>query len=86
MTLGGARGGGGRGDGCNILIVALLLGIDRFMSECRSITNFIGNSVATIAVSRWEKEVTAETLRENLRNPPPLIPHAEEEPKLSAGH
>ena len=66
--------------------VALLLGIDRFMSECRSITNFIGNSVATIAVSRWEKEVTAETLRENLRNPPPLIPHAEEEPKLSAGH
>ena len=66
--------------------VALLLGIDRFMSESRSITNFIGNSVATIAVSRWEKEVTAETLRENLRNPPPLIPHAEEEPKLSAGH
>ena len=45
----------------------LLLGIDRFMSECRAITNFIGNGVATIVISRWEKELTAETLRENLR-------------------
>jgi aerobic C4-dicarboxylate transport protein len=34
--------------------MALILGIDRFMSECRSITNFIGNAVATIVVSRWE--------------------------------
>lgn len=61
--------------------VALLLGIDRFMSECRSITNFIGNSVATIAISRWENEVTPETLRENLRNPPPAIAHSAEESK-----
>ena len=38
----------------------LLLGIDRFMSECRAITNFIGNGVATIVISRWEKELTAE--------------------------
>lgn len=45
----------------------LLLGIDRFMSECRAITNFIGNGVATIVISRWEKELTAETLRENLQ-------------------
>jgi aerobic C4-dicarboxylate transport protein len=48
--------------------LALLVGIDRFMSECRSLTNFIGNGVATIAISRWEKEVTPEMLRENLRN------------------
>ncbi|WP_420141548.1 dicarboxylate/amino acid:cation symporter [Sphingomonas sp.] len=34
--------------------MALILGIDRFMSECRSLTNFIGNAVATIAVGRWE--------------------------------
>lgn len=34
--------------------MALILGIDRFMSECRSITNFIGNAVATIVVARWE--------------------------------
>jgi len=34
--------------------MALILGIDRFMSECRSLTNFIGNAVAAIIVSRWE--------------------------------
>lgn len=34
--------------------MALILGIDRFMSECRSLTNFVGNAVATIVVSRWE--------------------------------
>ncbi|HEY3694033.1 dicarboxylate/amino acid:cation symporter [Phenylobacterium sp.] len=34
--------------------MALILGVDRFMSECRSLTNFIGNAVATIVVSAWE--------------------------------
>jgi aerobic C4-dicarboxylate transport protein len=34
--------------------MALILGIDRFMSECRALTNFVGNAVATIVVSRWE--------------------------------
>ncbi len=34
--------------------LALILGIDRFMSECRSLTNFMGNAVATIVVARWE--------------------------------
>jgi len=34
--------------------MALILGVDRFMSECRSLTNFIGNAVAAIGVSRWE--------------------------------
>jgi aerobic C4-dicarboxylate transport protein len=34
--------------------MALILGIDRFMSECRSLTNFIGNAVATVVVSAWE--------------------------------
>jgi len=34
--------------------LALILGVDRFMSECRSLTNFIGNAVATIIVARWE--------------------------------
>ncbi|RBE34679.1 C4-dicarboxylate transporter DctA, partial [Xanthomonas oryzae pv. oryzae] len=33
--------------------MALILGVDRFMSECRSLTNFIGNAVATVVVSRW---------------------------------
>jgi aerobic C4-dicarboxylate transport protein len=47
--------------------VALLVGIDRFMSECRAITNLIGNGVATITISRWEGEVTPAQLRENMR-------------------
>lgn len=46
--------------------LALLLGIDRFMSECRAITNFIGNGIATIAISRWEGEVTPEQLAAKL--------------------
>jgi len=50
-----------------ITSIALLVGIDRFMSECRAITNLIGNGVATAVISRWEKEVPAETMRENLR-------------------
>ena len=43
--------------------LALLVGIDRFMSECRSITNLIGNGVATVVISRWENEVTPAQLR-----------------------
>jgi aerobic C4-dicarboxylate transport protein len=37
--------------------MALILGIDRFMSECRALTNFIGNGVATVFVAHWEKEL-----------------------------
>ncbi len=37
--------------------IALILGIDRFMSECRALTNFIGNAVATVVVSRWENGI-----------------------------
>jgi aerobic C4-dicarboxylate transport protein len=37
--------------------LALILGIDRFMSESRSLTNFIGNGVAAIVVARWENEL-----------------------------
>jgi aerobic C4-dicarboxylate transport protein len=47
--------------------LALLVGIDRFMSQCRSFTNLIGNGVATVVISRWEKEVTPETLKKNLQ-------------------
>lgn len=34
--------------------MALILGVDRFMSECRSLTNFVGNAVATVVVAAWE--------------------------------
>ena len=43
--------------------MALILGVDRFMSECRSLTNFIGNAVATIVVGRWERSVDMDRLR-----------------------
>jgi aerobic C4-dicarboxylate transport protein len=49
--------------------LALLVGIDRFMSECRALTNLIGNGVATVVISRWENEITKEALNENLKNP-----------------
>ncbi|QEC66419.1 dicarboxylate/amino acid:cation symporter [Panacibacter ginsenosidivorans] len=44
--------------------VALILGIDRFMSESRAITNFIGNAVATIVVAKWEKKIDMEVAKE----------------------
>ena len=50
--------------------LALLVGIDRFMSECRALTNLVGNGVATVAISRWENELTPELLRENLAHNP----------------
>jgi len=42
--------------------MALILGVDRFMSECRSLTNFIGNAVATVVVARWEGKLDTEQL------------------------
>ena len=53
--------------GIPIESLALLVGIDRFMSECRALTNLIGNGVATVVISRWEGEISAETLAGNLR-------------------
>ena len=47
--------------------MALILGIDRFMSMFRATVNMIGNGVATVVVARWEKEVDGATLRRNLR-------------------
>jgi aerobic C4-dicarboxylate transport protein len=47
--------------------LALLVGIDRFMSECRAITNLIGNGVATVVISRWENEVTAGQVNQAMR-------------------
>ena len=54
-----------------IASLALLVGIDRFMSECRAITNLVGNGVATVVVSRWEREVSAQTLNANMRKETP---------------
>jgi aerobic C4-dicarboxylate transport protein len=50
--------------------LALILGIDRFMSEARALTNIIGNGVATIVVARWENELDRDRLQSELLNPP----------------
>ncbi len=47
--------------------MALILGVDRFMSECRALTNFVGNAVATIVVARWENAVDPARLRAAFR-------------------
>ena len=46
--------------------LALILGIDRFMSEARALTNLIGNGVATVVVGRWCREVDVERMRRHL--------------------
>jgi aerobic C4-dicarboxylate transport protein len=46
--------------------MALLLGIDRFMSMARAVVNMVGNGVATLVVSRWEREIDRKTLQRNL--------------------
>lgn len=53
-------------EGFPVTGIALILGIDKFMSECRALTNFIGNAVATIVVARWENELDQETLKKEL--------------------
>ncbi|MCX7055700.1 MAG: C4-dicarboxylate transporter DctA [Proteobacteria bacterium] len=49
-----------------VAALALILGIDRFMSEARAVTNLIGNAVATLVISRWEGEISATDLRRAL--------------------
>jgi len=46
--------------------MAILLGIDKFMSECRAVTNIIGNGVATVVVSKWEGELDHDKMRAGL--------------------
>jgi len=49
--------------------LALLVGIEKFMSECRALTNVIGNGVATLVVSRWQGELDSAKLREVMSQP-----------------
>jgi Na+/H+-dicarboxylate symporter len=48
--------------------LALILGIDRFMSEARALTNFIGNGVATVVVSHWENELDKDAMNKALHS------------------
>jgi aerobic C4-dicarboxylate transport protein len=54
--------------------MALILGIDRFMSMFRALVNMIGNGVATIVVARWEHELSVESLRKNLAARDTVVP------------
>ncbi|MBB6506592.1 aerobic C4-dicarboxylate transport protein [Sphingomonas endophytica] len=55
--------------------MALILGVDRFMSECRSLTNFVGNAVAAIVVARWEGKLDRPALDAALAGRPlPVTP------------
>jgi aerobic C4-dicarboxylate transport protein len=53
-----------------IQALAILVGIDRFMSECRALTNLIGNGVAALVISRFEGELDRARLDAALRDPP----------------
>jgi aerobic C4-dicarboxylate transport protein len=53
-----------------VAAVALILGIDRFMSEARALTNLVGNGVATVVVSRWLGQLDEARLREELKRQP----------------
>ena len=48
--------------------LVLIQGVDRFMSECRSLTNFVGNAVAAIVVARWEGQLDAAQLKRALED------------------
>ena len=59
--------------------MALILGIDRFMSECRALTNFIGNAVATIVVAKWEGALDTGRLAAAMGGQPLPLPEADSE-------
>ena len=63
-----------------VAAMALILGIDKFMSECRALTNLVGNGVATIVVSAWEGELDRDMLRSALARPVEVAALVEAQP------
>jgi len=52
------------------------VGVDRFMSQCRALTNIIGNGVGALVIARWEGDLDSETLQRELDrgpDPDPLV-------------
>ncbi len=67
--------------------MALILGVDRFMSECRALTNFIGNAVATVVVAKWEGALDTDRLAAAMAGTPmPLPPEDIERHERSGPH
>ncbi len=60
--------------------LAILLGIDKFMSECRALTNLVGNGVATVVISRWEGELDVVKLKTAMAHPIVVGEELEEQP------
>ena len=58
--------------------LALILGIDRFMSEARALTNLIGNGVATVVVAKWTNDLDTERMTRILNNETPALADAPE--------
>ncbi|MFN3523801.1 MAG: dicarboxylate/amino acid:cation symporter [Phenylobacterium sp.] len=56
-----------------IASLALLVGVDRFMSECRALTNLVGNGVATLVVARWERDLDRDVLARELAHGPDAV-------------
>jgi aerobic C4-dicarboxylate transport protein len=68
-----------------VVALAVLVGIDRFMSECRAITNAIGNGVATLVVARWENELDMEQLTRELAKGPDAPGPKAQQPEPASG-
>jgi len=65
-----------------IVSLAVLVGIDRFMSQCRALTNAIGNGVAALVVARWENELDTVQLARELARGPATAAEPDMEPEL----
>jgi aerobic C4-dicarboxylate transport protein len=65
-----------------IVSLAVLVGIDRFMSQCRALTNAIGNGVAALVVARWENELDTVQLARELARGPASAAEPDMEPEL----
>jgi aerobic C4-dicarboxylate transport protein len=55
--------------------LALLIGVDRFMSECRALTNFVGNTVATVVIAKSENAVDMLRYKQVVENKATVITH-----------
>jgi aerobic C4-dicarboxylate transport protein len=79
------------GDTIPAVGIALIVGIDRFMSEARALTNLVGNAVATMVIARWQGALDTERFREVLDDPSlvdvdALMNPADEQHKHLPGH
>ena len=66
--------------------LALILGIDRFMSEARALTNLVGNGVATVVVAKWCDQLDEKQLKDTLNNKTPARTKRSLPPELAANH